>query len=126
MKILEWEYSIYQKYQAIKINNFFDLKKYLTNQLNYAHNFTPEEITETEISNDEFYAAYVFDEDKIAGRRVTSQDNSGWNTTILFIASKDKINISNYFIHESNGLNREEMDRFLRDVNPLQVGERII
>lgn len=120
MKIKDWEKYVYKKYNAIKINNFLDLKKYLTSSLNYAHNFTPEEITETEISNEDFYAAYVFDENKIAGRNVLSKDNSGWNTTIVFIASKDRSTISDYFIHESNGLYRSEMDKFCREINPFQ------
>ena len=125
MKITKWEKYIYEKYNAIKIDNFLDLKNYLTNPLNYSHNFTPEEITESEISNEDFYAAYVFDENKIAGRKVSSEDNSGWNTTIVFIASKDKSSISNYFIHESNGLFRQEMDNFCKDINPMQDSECI-
>lgn len=119
MKIKDWEKYIVKKYNAIKINDFVDLKKYLTNQENYAHNFTPEEITETVIMNDEYYSAYVFDESKIAHRQVQSTDNSGWNTTVVFIASYDKVNISDYYIHESNGLTRLEMDEFCRDIDPL-------
>lgn len=119
MKIKAWENYVIKKYNAKKINDFLQLKKYLTNPLNYAYNFTPEEITETEISNSEYYSAYVFDEDKIAQRKVISNDNSGWNTTIVFLASKDKVTISDYFIHESNGLTREEMDKFCKDIYPL-------
>lgn len=120
MKIKEWEDYVFKKYDAIKLTNFFELKRYLTSQENYAHNFTPDEITETEITNEEFYAAYVFDENKIANRIVISYDNSGWNTTVIFLASIDKINISNYFIHESNGLTRNEMELFCNDINPLK------
>lgn len=120
MKIKAWENYVIKKYNAKKINDFLQLKKYLTNPLNYAYNFTPEEITETEISNSEYYSAYVFDEDKIAQRKVISNDNSGWNTTIVFLASKDKVTISDYFIHESNGLTREEMDKFSKDIYPLR------
>ncbi len=119
MKIKDWEKYIIKKYDAIKINDFVDLKKYLTNQENYAHNFTPEEITETVIMNDEYYSAYVFDESKIAHRQVQSTDNSGWSTTVVFIASYDKVNISDYYIHGSNGLTRHEMDEFCRDIYPL-------
>lgn len=120
MKIFKWEKYVYEKYNAIKIDNFLDLKKYLTNPLNYAHNFTPEEVTESEISNEDFYAAYVFDENKIAGRNVSSGDNSGWNTTVVFIASKNRSLITDYFIHESNGLSRQEMDNFCKDINPMK------
>lgn len=126
MKIIKWEKYIYKKYNATKVNNFLDLKNYLTNPLNYAHNFSPEEITETEISNEDFYAAYVFDENKIAGRKVSSKDNSGWNTTVVFIASKDRISISDYFIHESNGLFRQEMDNFCKDINPMRDRDSVL
>lgn len=120
MKIKDWEKYVTEKYGAVKVTEFDDLKNYLSDQRNYAHNFTPEEITETEIMNDEYYGAYVFDENKIAGREVRSTSNSGWNATVVFIASDDKVNISNYFIHESNELTRTEMDNFCNDINPLK------
>ena len=120
MKIKEWESYVFQKYAAKKINQFSDLKEYLTDERNYTHNFTPEEITETEITNENYYSAYVFDENKIAHRNVSSHDNSGWNTTIVFLASNDKVNITDYFIHESNGLTRKEMDKFCIDINPFK------
>lgn len=119
MKIKNWENYITKKYNAKKVEDFLQLKKYLTNQLNYSHNFTPEEITETEILNDEYYAAYVFDENNISKKRLTTYHNSGWNTTIVFLASKDKINISNYFVHESNGVPRNAMNDFCKDIDPL-------
>ena len=118
MKIIYWEKYVFKKYGAIKITQFTDLKKYLTNPDNYSFNFTPEIITETEIMNDEYYSSYVFDENIIANRKVKSRDNSGWNTVIVFLASNDKVNISKYFIHESNGLTREEMNMFCKDINP--------
>lgn len=119
MKIIDWERCVFKKYGAIKITQLTDLKKYLTDPDNYSFNFTPEIITETEIMNDEYYSSYVFDENKIANRKVKSRDNSGWNTVIVFLASNDKVNISKYFIHESNGLTREEMDMFCKDINPM-------
>lgn len=120
MKITEWENYVITKYNVKKIDDFLELKKYLTSPENYAFNFTPEEITETIIMNDEYYSAYVFNENDIAKRVVNSQDNSGWITTIVFLASNDNVNISKYFIHESNGLTREEMDKFCEDINPLK------
>ena len=119
MKIIDWERYVFKKYGAIKITQLTDLKKYLTDPDNYSFNFTPEIITETEIMNDEYYSSYVFDENKIANRKVKSRDNSGWNTVIVFLASNDKVNISKYFIHESNGLTREEMNMFCKDINPM-------
>lgn len=123
MKIKDWEKYVTEKYNAHKIDNFIELKKYLTSPRNYAHNFTPEEITETVIMDNEYYSAYVFDENIIAKRKVISNDNSGWNTTIVFLASKDKVTISKYFIHDSNGLTSEEMDNFCNDINPLDDGK---
>lgn len=119
MKIIDWERYVFKKYGAIKITQLTDLKKYLTDPDNYSFNFTPEIITETEIMNDEYYSSYVFDENKISNRKVKSRDNSGWNTIIVFLASNDKVNISKYFIHESNGLTREEMNMFCKDINPM-------
>ncbi len=119
MKIIDWERYVFKKYGAIKITQLIDLKKYLTDPDNYSFNFTPEIITETEIMNDEYYSSYVFDENKIANRKVKSRDNSGWNTVIVFLASNDKVNISKYFIHESNGLTREEMNMLCKDINPM-------
>lgn len=77
MKIKDWEDYVIKKYNAQKIENFIELKKYLTSPENYAFNFTPEEITEMEIMNDEYYSAYVFDENIIAKRVVVSHSNSG-------------------------------------------------
>lgn len=118
MKINKWEKYIYEKYNATKVNNFLDLKKYLSNPLNYAHNFTPEEITETEISNEDFYAAYVFDESNIAKRKVETKYESCWNKLIVILASKDKVNISDYCINTAGGLTDEESIKFYNEINP--------
>ena len=119
MKIKDWEKYVTEKYGAIKVTNFVDLKKYLSDQENYAHNFTPEEITETVIMNDEYYSAYVFDESKIANREVVTKYESCWNKLIVVLASKDNINISNYCINTAGGLTYEESCKFYRDINPL-------
>ena len=119
MKIKDWEKYVTEKYGAIKVTNFVDLKKYLSDQENYAHNFTPEEITETVIMNDEYYSAYVFDESKIANRDVITKYESCWNKLIVVLASKDKINISKQCINTAGGLTDEESIRFYRDINPL-------
>lgn len=120
MTIKDWEQYVFKKYKAKKIENFLELKRYLTNPLHYAHNFTPEEITETEILNDEYYAAYVFDEDIIAGRKVVSEIDSCWNETIIFLASEDAVNISEWSMHTSNGLTDSELTSFCDDINPLK------
>lgn len=119
MKIKKWEEYVIKKYEAIKVDNFLELKKYLSNEKNYAHNFTPEEITETEIMNDEYYSAYVFDESKIVKRDVKSKHNTCWNKLIVVLASKDFVNISNYCINTAGGLTDKEYTIFYNDINPL-------
>lgn len=119
MRIKDWEKYVTEKYGAIKVTKFDDLKIYLSDQENYAHNFTPEEITETEIPNSEYYATYVFDESKIANRKVITKYESCWNRLIVVLASKDKVNISNYCINTAGGLTAEESSNFYNDINPL-------
>ena len=116
MNILKWEKLINLKYKVKKVEDINQLKPYLTSPKMYQNLFTVFDITETEIDDSNFYAAYVFDENQIVNRNVISKDNSGWNTTVLFIESKDKKNITNWFIHQSNGLYPEEMDLFLTDI----------
>ncbi len=82
--------------------------------------FSVANLTEAEIMDDEYYASYVFDESKIANREIKPGLNSGWNTLIVFIASNDKSNISKWSAHSSNGLSREESDKFFNDINPLK------
>ncbi len=120
MKIKDWENYVIKKYNAQKIDNFLELKKYLSDLKNYAHNFTPEEITETEISNDEYYSAYVFDESIIAKREVQTKYESCWNKLIVILASVDNVNISNYCINTAGGLTEEESSKFYNDINPLK------
>lgn len=84
MKIKEWESKVAKKYNFEKITDIFMLKKYLTHPDSYSFNFCAEEITETDISNEDYYASYIFNENEIAGRDVKSTLNSGWNTMIIF------------------------------------------
>lgn len=44
---------------------------------------------------------------------------SCWNKLIIVLASKDKINISNYCINTADGLTNEESLKFYNDINPL-------
>ena len=119
MRIKDWENYVIKKYNAQKIDNFLELKQYLSDPINYAHNFTPEEITETEISNDEYYSAYVFDESIIAKREVQTKYESCWNKLIVILASVDNVNISNYCINTAGGLTEKESSKFYNDINPL-------
>lgn len=125
MKIKDWEKYIFKKYNAIKITDFGDLKKFTTNPMHYAHNFTPEEITEGEIFDEDFYAAYVFDENVIANRKTISKYDTCWNKLIIIISTKDNINITNYCINTAGGLTDEESSIFYNDINPLQDSEFI-
>lgn len=120
MKIQDWENYVTQKYNAQKIDNFLELKKHLSDPAHYAHNFTPEELTETIISNDEYYSAYVFDESVIAKREVQTKYESCWNKLIVFLGSVDNVNISNYCINCAGGLTEDESSKFYHDINPLE------
>ena len=116
MNIIKWENLINSKYDVKKITNINCLKPYLTNPKMYFNMFTVYDITETEIDDKNFYAAYIFDERQIAGRKVVLPGDSGWTTTVIFIESKDGKNISNYFMHHSNGMAVEEIDIFLTKI----------
>ncbi len=118
MKITEWEEYVIGKYGAKKVVNFEELREYLTNPEHYCGGFTPEEVTETEIMDDEFYAAYVFDENQIAKRNVVSYMDSCWNTTIMFLGSHDGKNIHLWSMHTSNGLTEKELYNFVDDIEP--------
>lgn len=126
MKITDWENMAYRKFNASKINNINNLKQYLSDIRNYENNFSPEELTEGEISNNDYYAAYIFDESKIVNREVRTKCNSGWNKLVVFIASKDKINISNYSISTAGGLSNEEYSKFYNQINPLEDEKTLI
>lgn len=118
MKILEFE-KLIRAYKCQKIEEFSQLKKYLTNLHNYEHNFCPEEISEGYIENCDYYSTYVFDENDISKRKVKSVYDSGWKTTIIMIKSYDKINIDGYYLHHSNGLTTDEMRNFLSNIKLL-------
>ncbi len=118
MKITEWEEYVIGKYGAKKVVNFEELREYLTNPEHYCGGFTPEEVTETEIMDDEFYAAYVFDENQIAKRNVVSYMDSCWNTSVVFLGTHDGENIYRISMHDSNGMTRRELDRFYVDIDP--------
>ena len=124
MKIIDWEKYVIEKYGAKKVTTFDDLKEYLTNPDHYSDAFTPEEVTETEIMDDEFYAAYVFDENQIARRTVVSLIDSCWKTSVVFLGSHDGENIHLWSMHTSNGLSDEELNRFIDDIEPVVEREK--
>lgn len=120
MKIKEWEKYVFNKYKAIKVKNFSELKNYLSYKNAYSTNFTPKGVNEGEFSNEEFYGAYVFDENDIAGREVETRMEYGWTKLIVLIASNDAENISDYTINTAGGLTAEETTAFYRDINPMK------
>ena len=121
MKILDWEKIVEKEYKVEKVYDIEDLKPYLTSPKNYENCFTVYDITETEILNENFFAAYVFDEREISKRDVISYTNSGWTTLIIFIETLDGENISNYFMHFSNVLEFEEVDKFLEKIKIKEI-----
>lgn len=118
MKILEWEKNIFEKYHAKKITEFNELKQYLTSQEFYKDCFNCYTVTETEISDEDFYAAYVFDEEKIAGHKITEKQNTGWKTSVVFVASVNKKDFNDYFMHTSGGLKGQEISSFIKQSMP--------
>ncbi|NCB48556.1 MAG: hypothetical protein EOM55_02910 [Clostridia bacterium] len=128
-------------YSLRKTKNFENYRKCVNEQLNLkAYNWdqlTNEEqgfftkfttvnietLTESEISEENFYAAYQFEEKSIAKREVFPTLYMGLNTTIVFLESKDKIKISNFCLRDSGGLSQEELNLFYNDINPLTDGK---
>ena len=122
MKIIDFENKIDEKYKVQKIVEFNELRTYLTYDDSYPK-FTPFEVSEGFMENDDFYAAYVFDENEICKNRVRGGANSGWNTTIVFVASIDKVEIDDYFVHTSNGLPEKDYREFLYYIDDLIVSK---
>lgn len=121
MKISEWENLINKKYKVLStITNFADLRKYLTHSDSYPI-FTPFEVSEGFMEDNDFYAAYVFDEKDIAKREINSSVDSGWNTTIVLTSSVDSVDIDDYFVHSSNGLTDKEYRKFLSYIDDLII-----
>lgn len=118
MKIIDFENKIDEKYKVQKIVEFDELRTYLTYNDSYPK-FTPFEVSEGLMENEEFYAAYVFDENEIGESDVKSGLNSGWNTTIVFVSSLDKVEINDYFVHTSNGLTEKDYREFLYYIDDL-------
>ena len=118
MKIIEFENKINENYTVQKIVEFDELRIYLTYDDSYPK-FTPFEVSEGFMENEEFYAAYVFDENEIGEGDVKTGLNSGWNTTIVFVASMDKVKIDDYFVHTSNGLTEKDYREFLYYIDDL-------
>ena len=122
MTILEFEKKVFSKYGAVKVQDLSSLKTFLTHQPQENISFSPEVLTENEIQNNEFYAAYVFDEKKLTKRKVLKPlSDSGWQTTIIFLAVQDGVNIEEWFMHDSNSLTVSEIKNFLLDVGLYKI-----
>lgn len=123
MKILDWEKKIHSKYTFIKIDKEHksQINEYRMWRRGDDDKVSIESITEGDINDEDFYASYVFNEEQIVGHQIThSMCDSGWLTTIVFIASNDGVNISDYFIHGPYGIRDEDLNDFCDFVNPLK------
>jgi len=104
-KTLGWEEKPFNKLN-IKAKDFY----------NKQTAFSIEKITENEIADEYFYSAYIFDENFIASRQVVPTYYMGTNTLIVFLESKDNINISQISIRDSGGLSKIELNTFYDDM----------
>lgn len=120
MTILEWEEQIKKLYNIKKVQNFDELKYYLTN-INYYPNFEFSEVSEGQFYNEDFACAYVFDEKEILKKNNIVCD-SGWNTTIIMLVSEDKENVDDYHIVGLNGFKRCDVRKFIKNTTSIIGG----
>lgn len=117
MTINQWEQRINKLYTFQKCCSIDELRPYLTNALNYGENFCPSGISEGQLNDDDFYAAYVFDEHQILGSDIVVYSNTGWTTTIVLLQSQNKVDIDDYYICGMNGFSRNQVRTFLQLFN---------
>lgn len=128
---LEKTHNIEQYCKDIEEN--FNLKKLKWDMLSLEEKdvfekyttFNIESITEDEISNDKFYAAYQFEEESITKRKVIPTLYMGLTTMIVFVESKDQVNISQISMRDSGGLTTNELELFYNDINPFKNEKRL-
>ena len=121
MNIQEWENYIRTKFNVDKIENISELQQYLTNFA--CEDCDVEMLTEGQMTNDDFYAAYNFSEREFLNRDVITY-NSGWGTTLVFISSIDGESISEYFVVGMNGFSNEDVKKFYEIViTPIGDGQ---
>ena len=112
MTIEKFEKEISKKYKFEKIIDFETLRDYLTICDAYPI-FTPFEVSEGVVEDEDFFAAYVFVDNNISELSISPAINTGWKTTIVLISSVDKINIDDYFVLTSNALPEKQYRDFL-------------
>lgn len=118
MNISKWEKNISKTYNYEKIVVFDELKYFLSNPESYQSDFSPENISEGEISNDDFYAAYVFNEHEILNRDAIGYQNSGWTTTIVLSSVDKKDNITGFYVLGLNGFSEKDATKFFEIIFP--------
>lgn len=123
MKIIEWEKNISKTFNYEKFTAFEELKSFLSNPESYKDNFDPENVSEEEILNDEFYAAYVFNEHEILKRDAIGFSNSGWTTTIVLVAADRNKNVSGCFVLGLNGFTKNEISNFFKIIFPKNLSK---
>lgn len=128
MKIKDWEKKVGTVYKMQKYTNFNKAAKLCLTPPGDWQNITPEAACEGYADGEVFYAAYVFDEEEITGRKIDLTDlrsdwnptgaGSWWDKTMVLLFSRDGTNIDYYDIMKSNAYSWKEVKDFLELVNP--------
>ena len=117
MTIAEWEQKVKKLYDFKKTQNLQELKPYLSHPNNYATNFNVEGITEGDILDEFFYAAYIFSEKQILGKSPSQKNNSGWRTTIVFTSSINGKDMDDFYAVGLNGFSDLEVKTFFKSIS---------
>ena len=80
--------------------------------------FTINFVTENEVTDEEFYAAYVFND--LESLNYT-QTNTGFSKTFVVLGSMDNKTISSYYVMTNGKLNQKDLDEFLNVVSIVNV-----
>lgn len=130
MKIKDWEEKVGAAYKMQKYTDFSEVTKLcLTHpEPKEGDGMTPYAACEGYADGEVFYAAYVFDEEEITGRKIDLTDlrsewnpegwGSGWDKTVVLLFSRDGVNIDYYDIMKSNAYHPREVPEFYQVITP--------
>lgn len=76
-----------------------------------------EGLTEGFIEDKNFYAAYILDDKSIYGEDFEVKTDSEYLHTMVFVESKDKINVTKTFVHSAGFSTADKYGEFLRFLN---------
>lgn len=82
-----------------------------------AHKLSVFKLTDRKIKDKDFYAFYVFDDSKIFGKDYKENCFGEFEDTIIFIGSKDEVNIDNIYIMSSIDKSSKAWQKFSEMVN---------